>query len=421
MPVKIVRLTKGVVEKIPFTESGQMFYKDNKLRGFGLRVGKAVKVYYVEKRVKGKAMRYSIATHPYITTEQARALAIETLGKMAAGINPIEKKKEERAKSVTLDEAFEEFMLVRKNLKEQTRYQYRRIMSFNFSDWKNKMIVSIDREMVLNRHRKIGTGQGESYANLSMRVLSTIFNFAIARYEANGESVIKENPVLYLAKLKAWYPEKRRTNIIKSHSLKAFFDAIKQVKDSALSKNTIVACDYMVFLLLNGLRKEEAAKLKWETVDFEDRTFTIKETKNGQPLVLPMSDYIFDMLKKLYNGRKADYVYYVFPAKLRSRGHFASPEAAQKKVKDLSGLYFTLHDLRRTFITLAESLDISTYAVKKLVNHKMSNDVTAGYIISDVERLRKPMQKIADFILSKGEVRGKGKVVELKPLKKVNS
>jgi hypothetical protein len=58
-----------------------------------------------------------------------------------------------------------------------------------------------------------------------------------------------------------------------------------------------------------------------------------------------------------------------------------------------------MHDLRRTFITVAESLDISVYAVKRLVNHKMNNDVTAGYIVSDVERLRKPMQSIADNLL----------------------
>jgi len=58
-----------------------------------------------------------------------------------------------------------------------------------------------------------------------------------------------------------------------------------------------------------------------------------------------------------------------------------------------------VHDLRRTFITVAESLDISAYAVKRLVNHKMSNDVTAGYIVNDVERLRKPMQSITDYFL----------------------
>ncbi len=55
--------------------------------------------------------------------------------------------------------------------------------------------------------------------------------------------------------------------------------------------------------------------------------------------------------------------------------------------------------MRRTFITIAESLDIPAYALKRLMNHKMSNDVTAGYIIVDVERLRKPMQFVTDYVL----------------------
>jgi len=33
------------------------------------------------------------------------------------------------------------------------------------------------------------------------------------------------------------------------------------------------------------------------------------------------------------------------------------------------------------------------------MNHKDPNDVTDGYIIFDVERLRVPMQKITDFFL----------------------
>ena len=73
----------------------------------------------------------------------------------------------------------------------------------------------------------------------------------------------------------------------------------------------------------------------------------------------------------------------------------------------------SLHDLRRAFITIAESLDISAYAVKRLVNHKMSGDVTAGYIIADVERLRKPMQNITDYILKVAGVKPKAEVIEL--------
>ncbi|HAU0884427.1 TPA: integrase, partial [Legionella pneumophila] len=65
----------------------------------------------------------------------------------------------------------------------------------------------------------------------------------------------------------------------------------------------------------------------------------------------------------------------------------------------LSGVSFTVHDLRRTFATTAESLDLPAYALKRLLNHKMNNDVTAGYIMRDVERLRKPMQRITDFLI----------------------
>ncbi len=33
------------------------------------------------------------------------------------------------------------------------------------------------------------------------------------------------------------------------------------------------------------------------------------------------------------------------------------------------------------------------------MNHKMTGDITAGYIVTDVERLRKPMQQITDYFL----------------------
>ena len=89
---------------------------------------------------------------------------------------------------------------------------------------------------------------------------------------------------------------------------------------------------------------------------------------------------------------------YVFPGSGKG-GYIVEPRKQMAKVTEASGVNFTIHDLRRTFITIAESLDISAYAVKRLVNHKMNNDVTAGYIISDVERLRKPMQLITDNLL----------------------
>lgn len=84
----IRRLTKSIVEDIPFLERGQKFYVDGELKGFGLRVGKTNKAYYAEKRVDGKTVRVTIGTHGQITTEQARNKAQELLGKMTMGENP---------------------------------------------------------------------------------------------------------------------------------------------------------------------------------------------------------------------------------------------------------------------------------------------------------------------------------------------
>ncbi len=64
-------------------------------------------------------------------------------------------------------------------------------------------------------------------------------------------------------------------------------------------------------------------------------------------------------------------------------------------------MHFSIHDLRRTFTTVAESLDISRYALKRLLNHWQHDDVTAGYIGEDIERLRAPMQLINDIIMKR--------------------
>jgi integrase len=76
-------------------------------------------------------------------------------------------------------------------------------------------------------------------------------------------------------------------------------------------------------------------------------------------------------------------------------------EELEQKVKinpDLElvpGVKFCLHDLRRTFVTLAEGLDISYASLKRLLNHSDGNDVTGGYIQVSTDRLREPMERIS--------------------------
>lgn len=103
---------------------------------------------------------------------------------------------------------------------------------------------------------------------------------------------------------------------------------------------------------------------------------------------------------------------YVFPGEGKT-GYLIEPRKQIAHVIARSGVTFTPHDLWRTFITLAESLDIPAYALKRLLNHRMTGDVTAGYMVADVERLRRPMQQIEDFILKAAGVKASADVVDI--------
>lgn len=124
---------------------------------------------------------------------------------------------------------------------------------------------------------------------------------------------------------------------------------------------------------------------------------------------------VYYRLESVINSFKAFYLVsgeFVFPG-TGVGGYIIEPRKQIAKVIATSGISFSVHDLKRTFITMAESLDIPACALKRLLNHKMSSDITAGYIVADVERLRKPMQLIADFLLKSMGVKKSSEIIEL--------
>ena len=389
------KLTKSYIDSIQFLEVGQVFYRDTEIFGFALRVGKTAKTYIAENKVNGKTVRFTIGKHGVVTAEQARIQARKILGQMASGNNPVEDKKALRAKTVMLEEVLAEFLAARKSLKPRTIADYQDVLKRYLSDWLDKPMAEITKEMVAKRHTLIGE-KSPAQANLSMRYLRALFNFAIYKYEdAQGIATIAENPVKRLTQTRAWYRIKRRMSVIRAHDLDAWHQSLSNLKNDHTSNGREAFRDFLLLILFTGLRREEAASLLWKNIDLKAKILTIEDTKNHQDHNLPLTDFICDMLT---NRRMLSLSQYVFPRD-SGTGYILLPQKLMKRVATESGVAFSVHDLRRTFITIAESLDIPAYALKRLLNHKMNNDVTAGYIITDVERLRPPMQKITDYIL----------------------
>ncbi|GAC14713.1 tyrosine-type recombinase/integrase [Aliiglaciecola lipolytica] len=389
-----MRLSKSTIDKIspPQLKNGkptQAFYRDTILAGFGLRVSSGgKKSFIIEKRIKGKVKRITIGAYGAITPEQARAKATELIGSITLGNDPIADKKAKESKSVTLQGALDSYLISRKSLKPATIDNYKVCIDRYLADWKHKQLIDISKDMVETRHREIGQ-KTESKANNTMRVLRALYNHAMEKFEdANGDPVILINPVSRLSRNRAWYKDKRRTGHLKSHELKTWFQATKQL-NSSISRN------YLQFVLFTGLRKNEALSLRWSDIDFKSQTLTVTDTKNSDPHTLPLTNFLLALLNELKTSSNSEWV---FPGP-NPEFHLKEPRTAVDRVAEISNISFTLHDLRRTFITIADGLDLPAFALKRLANHR-TTDITASYIISDVERLRIPMNRISDFIVS---------------------
>lgn len=390
-------ITKSFVESTTQPD----WYWDTKLAGFVLRIqsgGK--KMYAVCRKVRGtqRNTTVTIGEHGTVTTEQARKKAIEILAEMSNGINPNEQRKaqvekettarkekrsEELANSITLKVALEDYLRVR-DLKESTQYIYRICIEHYLADWLELPLTEITSEMIEQRHLKLS--EFKAQANNSMRVLRAVLTYASVAYKrADGKPLLAENPVKRLSQTRAWNRVPRRQTVIKSHKLSSWYSAVSSIPNPVVK-------DYLLLVLFTGLRKSEAASLSWKNVDMTGKTLTVLDTKNRQDHMLPMSDFLYELLVHRWDARKNEFV---FPGE-SERSYLKDCDAHIKKVSEDSGAVFTLHDLRRTFLTVAEQLDIPYYALKRLANHKMTSDVTSGYIISDAERLRGPMQLITD-------------------------
>jgi len=377
------RFTKRAIDALPFPETGQVLYRDELLRGLGVRVGATGKVFYVEGQVNGRTRRVTIGRADVISVDEARKRALGILSDMAAGIDPNAEKRRIAQESLTVGQAFARFFETRTNLAVSTRESYQRTNALYLKDWQRKPITSISRQMVLKRHQRIAKAHGEVTANNVMRHFRSVYNVTAAAHDE-----FPPNPVNILTQARAWYPERRRRGAVSAQDLPAWWTAVMDEPDYAR--------DFLLIALFTGMRRNEIAALRWEQVNLDERALHIPKTKNGDPLDLPLADYLVTLLRTRKD--RASRSPWVFPSSGKT-GHIVETKKFTARVTERSGVSFTLHDLRRTFITIAESLDIPHYALKRLLNHRLSGDVTAGYIVSDLERLRGPVSLVAAKIL----------------------
>lgn len=103
--------TIAALNKIEPPKNGRDEYRDIRIPELILRVtSTGTKTFSVAKLVKGKKLRATLGRFPAITIEQARKKAREKVALMEDGINPSDLKRQDRAKQVTVEDIYLNFV-----------------------------------------------------------------------------------------------------------------------------------------------------------------------------------------------------------------------------------------------------------------------------------------------------------------------
>lgn len=97
-----LKLTKRAIEAIPYPVTGQQFYRDTLLPGFGLRVGSKTKTFYAEGRVDTKTRRVSLGRVELMGPDEARRKALSCLSDMAENVDPNKNHEKVAAQQISL-------------------------------------------------------------------------------------------------------------------------------------------------------------------------------------------------------------------------------------------------------------------------------------------------------------------------------
>jgi len=399
----MANITKSFLDNTPLKKSGQQIFWDQKLRGFGVVIGRTAKTFVVQWDVLGRTKRKKIGRYSEaLTVAKARDRAKDWLGDLQQGIVPWEEEALKRAQQTTLIEAYEQFM---ENKKDKKKLSPASINNYEYAitllkSWHKKDLSHITYGDVEKKHREIGTKNGQYQANVVLRLFSVVCNYAIKRHKH-----ITINPVTGLE----WYKEERRKSAIPDDVLPVFW----RLLDTHVS--TPMRRDFFRVLLFTGLRKTSAASIRINDIDLKAKTLHIPNPKGGEEkaFTMPLSDYLCELIEGLLEGNNTQWL---FPSRGK-QGHLrdAREAALVKALKTETNHHLIVHGLRSTFITVAAKLDTNAYKIKLLVNHALpKSDVTAGYTGLDVDDLREPMQRITTKLLSLVEPEQKDNVVELK-------
>jgi integrase len=375
-PAKL-SLTKRAVEALPVPplaangKPGQEWTYDSNTPHLAVCVfsSGARTWYWCGRGCDGRVLHYKLGRYPEITPEQAKKLAGKVSAQIAEGIDPRELRYRTRTE-LTLDELFGQFLEQHAKLHKKTWEDDANQFRLYCSSLKPRALSTITQGDVSALHARVGKEHGHYAANRVLALLSKMFSFAVSSLGFPGR-----NP----AKGVQRFRERSRDRFLSADELRRFFEALAEEPE--------LFQDFFKMLLLTGQRRGNVQAMRFEQLDFIEKTWRIPETKNGRPLTVHLAREALEILQRRLAASGGNV--WVFGGGRKNRtGHLTEPKGAWKRVCTRAGLQnIRPHDLRRTMGSWQAATGASLPVIGKSLGHQ-SQQTTQIYARLNIDPVR---------------------------------
>ncbi len=373
-------LTDVSLKRLALPETGTLTYWDTTVKGLGVRVSpKGTKTFIA---LVASGARHKIGRYPLIGLSTAREEARKLLAKKTLGTY-------EKPHTITYETAVERYLKACEDKnRPRTIADYRKHLArlpFN-----GRRLTTIKKRDV--------AAELEAITAKSMRAHVLTSAKAFLSWCA-GQGYIDASPISALKNA-----SQKRQQAKPKRALTP--DELKEVLTTALAApypfGHIVA-----LLILTGQRRNEVASIEWERITPETITISAEVAKNSIEHTFPYGTLVRQVLDSIPAYAKQSQ--YVFPARCETmkgkpttvfNGWSKSKAAFDKTLKGVGP--YKLHDLRRTFSTTLQSLEVPLEVRERLLNHISGTQAGLGGIYNVYafkDEMAAAIRKYDDFLI----------------------
>ena len=341
------QLTDKLIDRMPVPTNRRVVIHDLGVKELALKIEPTgTRTFFWYRTVNGKPCFKTIGSWPETPLTNARIEAqklnvAKTTGVVSDATPFPEAKPAEKTFGEIAEQYVVDHVLARANRPDEAAKYTRWAIQKYLTPFLTRPPSEITRKEVVEYHAKLGREVGHSTANVRIKLMKIIFNWAIRTEKFNGK-----NPA-FLGKEIA-FKAKPRERYLKPDEAARLAPVLAEYRNSDDSERVDLA-DFITLGIACGLRKMELASCRWEYLNAKTGVLMLPESKQGPKAVVLSREAkrLFDLRFKEQKSPKGGWI---FPRPTRSCGYFVPLHAAFQKLMQKAGIgNIRVHDLRHTF------------------------------------------------------------------------